>query len=147
MLKNLTFNADINIKTAIMKKIQDDDSKIFERFQINLYEAALRSNPNNIEALKSLGYIYSQEGNHKKALEIDKRLVRLLPEEAVIHYNLACSYAQLNHLEETFSELEMAILLGYSDWKHMEQDKDLANMKKDPRYKQLLDSLKKKYAT
>jgi tetratricopeptide (TPR) repeat protein len=127
-----------------MKRLPPNE-EIFKCFEINLYEAALKSNPNNIEALRFLGYTYSKEGYHEKALEVDKRLVRLLPEEAIIHYNLACSYSQLNQIDSAFNELEMAILLGYNEWKHMEHDEDLNNMKKDPRYKQLISSLKKKY--
>jgi len=127
-----------------MKKNQQHE-KIFRGFEIGLYEAALRSNPNNVEALSSLGYIYSLEGFHDKALEIDQRLARLLPEEAVVHYNLACSLSQVNKNDEAFNELEMAILLGYSDWKHMTKDADMDNLRKDPRYQQLMSSLKKKY--
>ena len=116
---------------ATMKRPPQTE-EVFKRFEIGLYEAALRSNPNNVEALRSLGYIYSSEGLHDKAVEIDKRLVRLLPEESIVHYNLACSYSQLNNLEGALSELEMSMLLGYNDWKHMDGDKDLDNLKKDP---------------
>ena len=119
--------------------------EIFKRFEINLYEAALKSNPNNIEALRFLSYLYSKEGYHKKALEMDKKLVRLLPEESIIHYNLACSYSQLDQIDNALNELEMAILLGYNEWKYMEHDEDLNNLKKDPCYNQLISSLKKKY--
>ncbi|MFH0888972.1 MAG: hypothetical protein V1871_07185 [Planctomycetota bacterium] len=119
--------------------------EIFKRFEIDLYEAALKSNPNNIEVLRFLGFTYSQEGCHEKALEIDKKLVRLLPEESIVHYNLACSYSQLNQMDNAFNELEMAILLGYNEWQHMNEDADLINLKKDPRYKQLVSSLGKKY--
>ncbi len=129
---------------ATMKRLPQTE-EIFKRFEIGLYEAALRSNPNNVEALRSLGYIYSSEGLHDKAVEIDKRLVRLLPDESIVHYNLACSYSQLNNLEGALNELEMSMLLGYNDWKHMDGDKDLDNLKKDPRYQQILSTLKKKY--
>ena len=126
-------------------KRSPQNEEIFKRFEIDLYEAAVKSNPNNIEALRFLGYTYSKDGCHEKALEIDKKLVRLLPEESIIHYNLACSYSQLNQLDNAFNELEMSILLGYNEWKHMEHDEDLNNMKKDPRYQQLISSLRKKY--
>ncbi|MEW6026184.1 MAG: tetratricopeptide repeat protein [Planctomycetota bacterium] len=127
-----------------MKRLPGEE-EVFKKFEMGLYEAALRSNPNNVEALRSLGYIYSREGLHDKALEIDQRLVRLLPEESIVHYNLACSYSQLNNLDGALNELEMSVLLGYSDWKHMDNDKDLDNLRKDPRYQQLMASLKKKY--
>lgn len=127
-----------------MKKIPPAE-EIFKRFEIGLYEAALRSNPDNVEALKSLGYIYSTEGLHDKALAIDQRLVRLLPDESIVHYNLACSYSQLNNLEGALNELEISVLLGYNDWKHMDHDKDLDNLRKDPRYQQVMSALKKKY--
>ncbi|MDI6733600.1 MAG: CDC27 family protein [Planctomycetota bacterium] len=122
-----------------------NDRDIFRRFEINLYEAALKSNPNNLNALRSLGYIYSQEKLHDRAVEIDKRIVRLLPDESLAHYNLACSCSQLNQIEDALNEIEMAILLGYSNWEHMEKDEDLENLRKDPRYQQFISSRKKKF--
>jgi tetratricopeptide (TPR) repeat protein len=138
-------NCDAILLNNIYMKKNIKDEETFKRFEIGLYEAALRSNPNNIEALRSLGHIYTTEGLHEKALEIDRRLVRLLPEESVAHYNLACSLSQLMKIDEAFNALEMAVLLGYTDWKHMAKDADLDNLRNDSRYQSLMALIKKKY--
>jgi hypothetical protein len=33
---------------------------------------------------------------------------------------------------------------GYADWKHMASDRDLDSLRKDPRYRRILEELKKK---
>lgn len=116
---------------------------LFDTFEIDLYEAAIRSNPTNVDALRSLGYLYTKRKNHIKALEIDRRLTFLKPEDAVVHYNLACSLSNLGKAQEALDALEMASLLGYNDIEHLEKDPDLDNIRNEPRYKQLLQKIKR----
>ncbi|MEK7449144.1 MAG: hypothetical protein AAB019_06640 [Planctomycetota bacterium] len=111
-------------------------------FEMALYESVVKANDRNRDALVCLGYLYTKEGLHAKALEIDKKLVTVSPEDAICHYNMTCSYSNLNMLDEAFKSLEMAVLLGYSDFHHMEKDPDLRNLRNDPRYQQFIQKLK-----
>lgn len=122
-----------------MKKKTDD---LFNRFEERLYEAVLRATPKNTDALRLLSHFYTKQHKHDKALEIDKKLVSLLPEDAICHYNLACSCSNLGMIEEGLSSLELAILLGYNDAEHMKNDTDLDNLRKHPRYKEITRRLK-----
>jgi tetratricopeptide (TPR) repeat protein len=114
----------------------------FKQFEERLYEAAVKANPNNIEALRALGYIYTRNRLHDKALEIDKRLVSLRPDDAISHYNLACSCANLGLTKEALDALELSVLLGYSDVQHMEKDPDLNNIRNENRYHTIMARLK-----
>jgi tetratricopeptide (TPR) repeat protein len=131
-----------------MKKKEDP---AFQEFELRLYEAAVRGNPDNIPALTALGSFYTRMSLHDKALEIDKRLVSLLPEDSVCHYNLACSYALLDqsdkpagspaYRDKAFAELEMAVLLGYTNVEHLMKDPDFNNIRQDPRFQELVTKL------
>jgi len=114
-------------------------------FQIDFCEKLLSKNPNFVEALVTLGELYTRRGLYDKGLQIDLRLVELLPQDPICHYNLACSYALLMRPTEAFEALERAITLGYDDFELLEEDSDLKSLRQDPRYKELLGKYFKKY--
>ena len=126
-----------------MKKKEDTG---FQEFELRLYESAVRGNPNNIPALSALGSLYTRMSQLEKALEIDKRLVTLTPEDSVCHYNLACSFALMNQADKAFNELEMAVLLGYNNLEHLLKDPDFNNVRRDPRFQEVIKKLSAKTA-
>lgn len=126
-----------------MRKKTDD---LFGQFEERLYEAVIRATPKNTDALRLLSHFYTKQHKHDKALEIDKKLVSLLPDDSFCHYNLACSCSNLGMLEEGLNSLELAILLGYNDAKHMENDSDLNNLRNHPRYKEVTSRLRTRLA-
>jgi tetratricopeptide (TPR) repeat protein len=93
-----------------------------------LYTDALRVQANNLAA----------KGQYTRALQLDRRLVRLLPERPVPWYNLACSYAMLGMLDPAFAALQRALELGYRHIKHLCRDPDLKALRRDPRFPRLL---------
>lgn len=111
-------------------------------FTSGLADAVLRNDPLNLGALEIAAQAYSEGGLHPRALEIDLKLVALCPDNAICHYNLACTYSQLGRIDDSLDELTTAALLGYRDWKHMEKDPDLAAARKDHRYGSLLRRLR-----
>jgi tetratricopeptide (TPR) repeat protein len=112
--------------------------KLFRSFAVGFYEAALEAEPANMDVLVALGDLYTREGRYKQGLEIDERLVGLHPREPVFHYNLACSLSRLQRTDEAFAALRQAIHLGYVEFEHMSHDPDLANLRSDWRWDQLL---------
>lgn len=113
-------------------------------FEIKFYEGLLQKLPNFIEVLVSLGDAYTSRGFYHEGLEIDKRLVKLKPEDPVIHYNLACSFSLTGDYEQALSELKKAVLLGYNDFPHMIKDPDLENLRKEPIFENFLQEVRKK---
>lgn len=115
-------------------------------FEIGFYEKLLKKKPDYIEALIVLGDTYTKRGFYQKGLEIDKRLTRLKPDDPVVFYNLACSYSLLNLIDEACAVLKKAIELGWRDFRWLKKDPDLENLRKDPKYNQLIEGLLKKQA-
>ena len=107
-------------------------------FDIDFYERVLARNPDRVEVLRVLGELASRKGLHVRALEVDRRLVGLLPEDALARYNLACSLALSGRDDEALQSLAESFRLGYDDVAHMEVDPDLASLRGRPEFRALL---------
>jgi tetratricopeptide (TPR) repeat protein len=107
-------------------------------FEIGFCEMVLVSDPHNLAALESLGNAYTRSGRVRDGLEVDRRLVALLPESAIAHYNLACSLSLLGQVDASLEALERAVRLGYRDFDYLERDPDLDNVRRDGRYKAII---------
>ncbi|HUS59683.1 MAG TPA: hypothetical protein VM141_13640 [Planctomycetota bacterium] len=108
-------------------------------WEISFFEGIVEHSPNYVEPLQNLGNLYTVRGLYAKGLEIDKRLVKLRPKDAIVSYNLACSLSLVGELEPALCELRKAIGLGYSDIEYMRKDGDLDNLRNDPRFCELLE--------
>ncbi|KXK30116.1 MAG: hypothetical protein UZ01_01589 [Candidatus Brocadia sinica] len=115
-----------------------------EEFIIWFFEGILEKNPNYVDCLLYLGNAYTTHGMYEKGLSVDQKLSRLRPNDPLVHYNLACSYALLKNIDAAFEVLEKAIALGYKDIYHLERDKDLAYLREDVRYQKLIEKIKKR---
>ena len=125
-------NVDLPVELAA--KLQQD-------FEVAFFRRALEHDPENVDILVFLGDAFSKRGMTQDGLEIDKRLVRICPEEPTFYYNLACSYSLLGEVEAAFTALAKAIQLGYQNFEHLQNDSDLDNLRKDHRFLSLLKNL------
>ena len=122
----------------MMKNTQDID------FEIRFLEGVVKESANFEEALARLGHLYTQKGFYEQGLEIDKRLSRLKPSEAIVFYNLACSYSLLKDIPRAFQAIEQALWLGYDDLNYLLSDTDLENLRKDERFHELIRKAKER---
>lgn len=112
-------------------------------FEISFYEGVLKNSPDYIDALMPLAEAYTSKGMHQKGLAADQHLAMLCPEDPVIHYNLACSYALTAQSAKAIETLRKAVRLGWCDFSHMAKDEDLASLHKLPEFLLLLNAKKK----
>ncbi len=75
---------------------------------------------------------------------MDRRLVKLQPDNATAHYNLACSLALSKRRSDALRSLRRAIDLGYKDYDWMSQDPDLEGLQKLKEFQLLLKKLQPK---
>ncbi len=111
-------------------------------FEIGFFEAVLRTEPDHLEALAALGHLYTEAGRYRAGLEVDRRLVKLLPHDPIVRYNLACSLALIGEREAAIAELERAVALGYDEAEHMERDPDLTNLRELAAFQSLLERVR-----
>jgi Flp pilus assembly protein TadD len=108
-------------------------------FEIGLGRAAVEADPRNVRAFRMLGQALTRAGRHQEALEADLRVTQLSPKDPIAYYNLACTYSNLENLDGAFESLHRAFELGYNDYRHLLSDPDLENVRRDRRFKRLLD--------
>lgn len=122
----------------IMGRFAQDQSS----FDIRFLEDLLVRLGDDSDLLSQLGYLYTQCGRYRDGLAVDRRLVAMRPRDPISYYNLACSHSRLKQAARAFAALRRAIELGYRDVEHMQADPDLENIRKDPRWQDLLGVMK-----
>lgn len=107
-------------------------------FDIDFFERLLARNGDSLEVLRILAELVSKKGLAGRAVELDARVVELLPDDCVARYNLACSLARAGRPDEAIDSLSKAILLGYDDLAHVDVDPDLDSLRDLPEFRALL---------
>ncbi len=110
-------------------------------FEIGFFESVLRRNPHDAHVVELLGGLYTRQGRIADGLKMDRKLVRLQPDDPTAHYNLACSLVLSKRRTHALRTLRRAIQLGYRDFDWMQQDPDLEAIKTHPEFQALLATL------
>jgi len=113
-------------------------------FEMDFFEALLVKIPDFAEVLHAQAENLSVKGRPADGLKVEERYVRLRPRDSTAHYNLACRYAVLQKRDQALSTLRRAVELGFRDVRSLTRDADLASIRKDPRFRQLMSELKAK---
>lgn len=111
-------------------------------FEIAFFESILRRDGGYTDVIEILGGLYTKTGRIADGLKMDRKLVRLQPDNETAHYNLACSLALTRQKAAALRSLKVAIELGYRDFEWMMQDPDLDSLKKHPAFAALIAQVK-----
>lgn len=107
-------------------------------FEVEFLGRILERDPFYADALRVHANNLAAKGLYGRALQMDRRLVRLLPDRAIPWYNLACSYAVLGMADPAIAALQRSLELGYRHHDHVRRDPDLKSLRHDPRFIRLL---------
>jgi tetratricopeptide (TPR) repeat protein len=110
-------------------------------FETRFFEAVHKRDPRFPDVVEILGGLYTKQGRIVEGLKMDRKLVRLQPDNATAHYNLACSLALIRQKARALQALKRAIELGYDDDEWMRHDPDLAGLRDHPSFQKLLAKL------
>lgn len=125
----------------LIPRVRDKLDALGQEFLATILGAEIGRHPTNVEALADLAQALTRLGRLEEGLSADRRLVRLAPENPVVHYNLACSLALLERTDEALDALERAVELGYEDPDHLVTDEDLARLHDEERFRALVRRL------
>ncbi len=107
-------------------------------FEIEFLGKVLERDPFFVDAIRVQGNNLAARGEYVRALQLDRRLVRLAPDDAIAWYNLSCTYAVLGMIDPAFSALGRSLELGYRYIQRLRKDPDLKTLRRDPRFLRLL---------
>jgi len=124
------------VKSSARKKLSRAGQRDLDT-KIEFMEGLLRRDPDYVDALQLLGDHYTQRGRYLDGLKVDERLARLEPRNALIYYNLACSYSLTDQFDRAAFALEQALTLGYRDFNWLAKDPDLRKLRQQPVYRDI----------
>jgi non-specific serine/threonine protein kinase len=104
----------------------------------------IRSNPEDTRALTMGASVLVELGEPERALEWIERALTIDPEEAIIQYNSACAYVNLEIFDKALNCLEAAVVTSSLSREWVEHDPDLDPLRDDPRLKEMLDRVDKR---
>jgi hypothetical protein len=119
---------------------EDHKAKVlFSNFEVGLSRAVLDSNPRHSRALEMLGQALTRVGRHNEALEptcawpTSGRRIRSPSITSPAATRTSTTSMPLS------TRFRRAFDLGYRDYRHLLRDPDLENVRRDRRFKSLLD--------
>ena len=120
------------------KTARDLDIKGRPELALELYQEALRIDPNFTPAMNGLARIYSQEGDYENALSWFNKMLKIKPDDSELYYNIACIYAKGHDIKKSMIWLKKAIEKNFNNWKLIQTDEDLKGLRVSEEYKQLM---------
>ncbi|MGC9451473.1 MAG: TPR end-of-group domain-containing protein [Oceanipulchritudo sp.] len=112
------------------------------QFEIDFSRCILKWDPDNLAVMEMLAGFLTKSGRIDEGLAMDKRIVEMDPENAISHYNLACSLALKRNVTDAIHSLRGALERGYDDFDWLLQDPDLAGLHNHPAFSALIAEFK-----
>src|SRR5918993_4032095 len=103
-------------KVASRKSLTRQEKRDLD-IEIGFLEGVVDRDPSFVDALQLLGDDYTKRGKFLAGLRIDQKLSALRPRDPLVFYNLACSLCLTRNYKDAAEALEIAIHLGYRDFK------------------------------
>ena len=132
---------DYNVYVPIMNSLgalaKDDALKNIRHRGIQALEAHLRQVPEDARARILLAPWYAMEGRHEDAVRETNLAMLLRPNEAMVHYNAACTLCLMNKKAEALDALGKAWRSGFKDADWARRDPDLAILRGEPEFEKL----------
>jgi tetratricopeptide (TPR) repeat protein len=75
------------------------------------YSWALRADPNCIDCLNNLAFIYAHQGRWDDSIQAFEQVVSVTPEHSIAHFNLSFAYAVVRRYRDAIREQKVAIEL------------------------------------
>lgn len=149
-----TVNTQTNLADNLHEQGRNPEAVKLDREALDSYRRTL--GPDHPETLKTMGdlaRILSFDGKFDEAKKLYGELLQKAnqaPGQAGLAgawYDFACGAAIAGRGEEAFGYLRQAVEHGYNDADHMAKDDDLKSLRGDPRFEEIVASLKKSVAT
>jgi tetratricopeptide (TPR) repeat protein len=102
------------------------------------YKSALTIRPDFLETINNLALVNVARKDYAKALTLFLELLKYNPNDAEIHYNIACMFSRLKRVNESVEWLQKAVDKGYANWENIKKDSDLDNIRESSAYKKLI---------
>lgn len=104
---------------------------------IQAFEAHLRQVPEDARARILVAAFYAVEGREDDAMREANLAMLLRPNEAMVHYNAACTFCRMHRKAEALDAIRKAWNAGFKDANWARRDPDLGLLHGDPDFDRL----------
>ena len=136
----LTLSQFPHEKDGFNKSADSDYSRQRWAPAIAIYQSFVSTSPRSGRAWFNLGYAFHYSREHTKAVDAFEHALALGYHKPTSTYNVACAYAMLNQRDAAFEWLDRALAAGFDSFGDLSWDKDLDNLRSDPRFKRFRDT-------
>jgi len=136
----------VSFQTELASRYIDAD-KLTDAEQV--LQKSLEKYPKNAKVYLRLGYVYLLQSKTDQAIPVLQRALQeaQLAEEnrvrSYAHFDLARAFAIKKNNKDALSHLDEAVKNGYRDLDALENDPDLSELRKDPKYQDIMAMAKK----
>lgn len=118
-----------------------DESHAVYRLGLQNVQRHLENHPSDARAYYLGAVALAQLGDKERAKKWASRAMELEPAEPMVLYNVACVYAVLGEKDLALEALARSATKGWGIREWMANDPDLSNVRDDPRFQQILQSI------
>jgi tetratricopeptide (TPR) repeat protein len=97
-----------------------------------------RPDPLQIRRLHMKAFRLNQEKRYREVIAVYEEILEADPDDDTALYNTACAHSLLGEKEKAIAYLEQSVLAGFTDFGHIERDKDLDNIRAEAGYVRIL---------
>jgi non-specific serine/threonine protein kinase len=131
------YNVYVPILNALGALGKEESKRNVRHRAIQAMEGHLREVPEDARARILLAAFYAEEGRQEDSIREANLAMLLRPNEAMIHYNAACTFCSLNKKTEALDALTKAWRSGFKDADWARRDPSLAILHGDPEFERL----------
>ena len=106
-----------------------------------VYRALVEKYPRDGSGWFGLSGVLQAKGEWDAAIEAGERAANFGNVRSDALFNVACAYARKGNKDEAFNKLRMAVTSGFKKRWQLEREPDLASLRGDARYEQLVEAL------
>lgn len=117
------------------------ESEAAYRRQIRLVEERLDLIPDDARACVFGAAAFACLQDTEPSAALARRALAIDPDDPMLLYNVACSYAQLHRPDDALDCLESAVDKGYGHKEWIEHDSDFDSIRETPRFKAILETM------
>jgi serine/threonine protein kinase/Tfp pilus assembly protein PilF len=132
---------DYNVYVPILNSLgalgKEEAKRNVRHRAIQAMEGHLRQVPEDARARILLAAFYAEEGRHEDAMREANLAMLLRPNEAMVHYNAACTFCAMNKKSEALDALTKAWRNGFKDADWVRRDPSLTILQGDPEFEKL----------
>ena len=126
---------------ALVALGRTEEAKVAYQKQVHLIDQHLDLNPEDSRALILGATANANIHDEERAVDFAKRAIAVDPDDPMLLYNVACTFAIIGKTDDALDALEHSVEKGWGDPAWIEHDSDLDSIRQSPRYKALVQAM------